>query len=44
MDHRGLSDLKDAMKTICILTAVAILQFYTLVTKLSKDLLKIPGK
>jgi hypothetical protein len=44
MGRRGLSDLQEAMKTICILTAVAILQFYTLVTKLSKDVPKIPGK
>jgi hypothetical protein len=44
MGRRGLSDLQEAMKTICILTAVAILQFYTLVTKLSEDVPKISGK
>jgi len=44
MGRRGLSDLQDAMKTIYILTAVAILQFYTLVTKLSKGVPKIPRK
>ena len=42
MGRRGLSDLQDAMKTIYILTVVAILQFYTLVTQLSKGIPKIP--